>query len=346
MNATRSTSRPLDPARSAVQPRAGRTRFPRRSLRAGGAAAVVTIAVALVVSACSTTGGDSAGGARPAAGLAQEQDASSGVTRDGLSYKVPAGGSSGSGQSASGGLTEVNLSAIGRAQIKTAALILRSTEVAAVAGEIAALAEGQGGFVDSENTTTDLHGVATSSRLTIRVPVDTFEESVAAVSKLATLTGRRINTTDVTGRVADVNSRVASAEESIAQLRVLFGRASKLTDIITLESELSSREADLEALQAEQRVLTEQTSLATISVAVSRPRTVTPPPDKDDHAGFLGGLRQGWDALVSTFTGVSHGLGAALPLGLTILALAALAWAVIRRIPRHRVETSQAETSG
>ncbi|MEJ7628699.1 MAG: DUF4349 domain-containing protein [Nocardioidaceae bacterium] len=342
MDATRLALRRPDPTRPAPLAPARRKRRARPTLRVGGPAAALAIALALVVSACSTTDGDSGGPAPglqiptavPSAGFA-----ASGAARD--QVKVPAGGSSGSGA-----LTDISVSALGRAQIKTAELTLRSKEVATVANEIAALAVGQGGFVDSENTTTDLHGVATTSRLTIRVPVDRFDATVTAVSRLGTLTGRRVNTTDVTGRVADVNSRVTSAEESITQLRLLFNRATRLSDIITLESELSTREADLEALQAEQRALTEQTTLATISVAVSRPRMVAPPPDKDDHAGFLGGLRQGWDALVTAFTGVSHGLGAALPLGLTILVLAGLAWAGVRRIPRRRVETTRVETSG
>lgn len=220
---------------------------------------------------------------------------------------------------------------------------LRSSKVADVVTSVESVAASQGGFVDSENTQTNSHGVATSSFLTLKVPVDHFETTVAEVAALGGLTSKKITTEDVTGRVADVASRVSSARDSISQLRLLFSHATKLSDIITLESELSSRESDLEALEAQQRALTEQTTLATVSVQVSRTTTVAPPVTHVDHAtGFLGGLKQGWNALSSTFIAVSHGVGAALPLGLALAVIAMVGWAVIRRVPlpKRRPDTS------
>ncbi len=181
-------------------------------------------------------------------------------------------------------------------------------------------------------------------RSRIRVPVDNFEAAIGQVVKLGQVSSRRISTQDVTGRVADVASRVTSAKDSIAQLRLLFSHAVKLSDIITLESELSDREADLESLLAQQRALTAATTLSTISVQVTRPPTktvVTVAHHEDKSTGFLGGLKQGWNALADTFVAVSHGLGAALPLGLVILAIAALLWVGVRRLPKRHVEASE-----
>jgi hypothetical protein len=139
---------------------------------------------------------------------------------------------------------------------------------------------------------------------------------------------------------------VRSAKDAIAQLRLLFNRATKLGDIITLESQLSQREADLEALEAEQRTLTAETTMSTISVHVSRPPApVVKKHHHTDTSGFVGGLRQGWDALGSAVAAVGHGLGAALPIGIVLIALALLVWACVRRIPRHRPDPS-ADTSG
>lgn len=241
-------------------------------------------------------------------------------------------------------ITSVDLGDLGRSQIKTAQIGLRSKTVADVVTGVVGVANAQGGYVASENTATDTHGVATSSAITIRVPVDTFDAATAAVSKLGQLTDRRVSTQDVTGRVADVSSRVTSAKAAISQLQVLFSHATKLSDIITLESQLQERQSDLESLLAQQRALTSETSLSTISVQVSRPpvaRVTTVVHHEDDTSGFLGGLRQGWDALASTFVTVSHGLGAALPLGVTLLVLAGLVWAVVRRLPRRRVGTTE-----
>jgi len=308
---------------------------------------VATIAAILAVSACSGSGGSSGSDAR---GLAPQ--IYNGV-QGAPSRVAPAGGSAGSGSyDASGpvpsgsssrsgaGLGNISLLSLDRAQIKKAQIALRSDKVAGVVSSIETIAASQGGFIDSEDTSTDTHGVAQSSAITLRVPVDSFDAAVSAVTQLGSLESKKTTTVDVTGQVADVASRVTSAKDSITQLRVLFSHATKLGDIITLESELSQREADLEALEAQQRVLTAQTSLSTIAVSVTRNQAPPPRPGSDDHSGFVGGLRQGWDALVTTFDNVAHALGAALPIGLTLVVLALLGWAAARRLPRRRAGTS------
>lgn len=315
----------------------GRLRRPRP--RVVPCAVVATVAAILAVSACGFTGNNGDGGGTGAARSSVQDRAAA----------IPSGGEAGSGSAPSGytspkgaGLADVAALSLDRAQIKRAQIALRSDKVADVVATLETLAASQDGYVDSENTSTDTHGVAQSSALTLRVPVDAFATTVDSVTQLGRLESKKTTTVDVTGQVADVASRVSSAKDSIAQLRVLFSHATKLADIITLESELSARESDLEALEAQQRVLTAQTSLSTIAVSVTRSTAVAPPrPSDDDHAGFLGGLRQGWDALVTAFEGTAHAVGAVLPIGLTLTGLALLVWAAVRRrLPRRRAGTS------
>src|SRR5262249_47959053 len=79
---------------------------------------------------------------------------------------------------------------------------------------------------------------------------------------------------DVTGTVADVNSRVASAEAAIAQLRKLLTRAGSVGALLTVQEQINQEEASLEALQSQQRALARETAYATISLTV----TPCPPP--------------------------------------------------------------------
>jgi Domain of unknown function (DUF4349) len=312
-------------------------------------AVIAAASLVLTVSACSggsLNSNDSAGSSdahRVLDGLqvAEKGDFLAGGAAPGATRALAPNAKAPGGASALG-LQNISAIDFGRSQIKTARIGLRSTTITTVTSGIENVADTQGGFVASENTVTDVHGRATSSAITIRVPVDSFDPAVGAVSQLGQVSDRRVSTQDVTGRVADVASRVTSAKDSITQLRLLFSHATKLGDIITLESELSDRESDLEALLAQQRALTNETTLSTISVQVSRPPSplAKPTHHQDTSTGFVGGLKQGWDALAKTFVAVSHGLGAALPLGLTILVLVGLLWAGVRRIPRHRVDTS------
>jgi hypothetical protein len=361
----------MDDTRSGSGPTSTRTTHPRedpappallRRRRPGYLPIGATVAVAgllLTVSACAGSSNDNAGGDSPASkslnGVALRpalgQDYAS--ARDGVTSSLQASGAAVPRQPAAPGghgtaLRGISAAALDRQQIKTAHLGLRSRTIQSVTSNIESVADSEGGFVASENIVTNVHGIAVSSTVTVRVPVANFDTAISDLARLGKVYDRRITTQDVTGRVADVDSRVTSAKASIAELRVLFSHATKLSDIITLESELSEREADLEALLAQQRALDNQTSLSTISLQVTRPPVVktTTVVKHDDSNGFVGGIKQGWDALTSTFVAVSHGLGAALPLGLTLIVIAALLWAGLRRLPKRRVETPHADTSG
>jgi hypothetical protein len=326
-----------------------RARPTRRRRRLLSYAAVAAVGTILTVTGCGgSPTNDSAAGTAPVNGPPQVLRLganSSGRTAEQAAKPAPksppgvkAAGGSPSGRS--DGLQNINLASFGRSQIKTAQIDLRSQRVATLVATIEGIATAQGGFVDSENTATDLHGVAQTSSITLRVPVGNFDTAVTAVAQLGQLASKKTTTVDVTGQVANVDSRVKSAQDSIAQLRVLFDRATKLSDIITLESELSARESDLEALQAQQRALSDQTSLSTISVLVTRPHRPPAKPHHEDTSGFVGGLHQGWNGLVTAFRAVSHALGAAIPLAAVLAVLALLGWVAVRRVPRRHPDTS------
>jgi hypothetical protein len=206
--------------------------------------------------------------------------------------------------------------------------------VAAKATEAGDIAVGAGGEVDADNRTS---GPQASASLTLRVPPETLPDTLTALSKLGVEKSRTSSTTDVTQKVADVNSRVESAQQSIARLRLLFGHATKIGAIIQLESELNSREADLESLQAQQRSLARQTSMATVSLTlITAPKPATKPvADKDDDNGFVGGLKRGWDGFTGAAAWVAEAVGTVLPFLLLLLVLAVGARWAWPKLPRR-----------
>ena len=155
--------------------------------------------------------------------------------------------------------------------IKTGAVSLTSDDIGHVLVQVYGIVGGVGGDISKEDTTTDEKGRAVRSALALRVPVEDFDATMLRLSKLGTLVNRVSNAKDVTTEVADIDSRVRSAQRSITTLRRLFDRATALGDIIRLESELAQREADLESLEAQQRALADQTSMSTITMTVELP---------------------------------------------------------------------------
>jgi hypothetical protein len=310
----------------------------RRHAHAAAAwALLLTVAAGLLAAGCSSGGASSNG-------------TSSGV--------VSAGGASGAGVPAAAalpghrgavaraassaargtaGLTAVPLPG-GQAVIFTATLSLRAGNVQATVARATRLAEAAGGYVAGE------HASMTRSRRTppmvsieFKIPAAVYQSTLGALGSLGTNRSETQQAQDVTGTVADVNSRVASAEAAIAQLRKLLTRAGTVGGLLTVQDQIDQEEASLEALQSQQRALARETTYATISLTVIGHVTggATHHPRKA-AAGFLGGLAAGWRALRVVVSGLLTAAGAALPfvipLGLVALAgLAGRRWLSRRR---------------
>jgi hypothetical protein len=229
----------------------------------------------------------------------------------------------------------------GPALIKTAAIELKTDAIQHVIDRIYGLALTTGGRVDSEQTSTDADGTVDHSRLQVRVPVDSFDDAVGRIYTMAREHTKQTSTDDVTAKLADVTSRVESAQASIQQLRQLFDRAKSLGNVIRLERELSQREADLESLQAQQRSLEAQTTMSTILVTITLPPPVAAAPAGDGQAGFVSGIEKGWDALVTFVIAVSHTIGLALPLSVLAGAVGLALWLLVRRFSPRRDRAPQ-----
>ncbi len=314
----------------------------RSASRTAVAAAVLSVACLVTVAACGNGSSDSSAQTKTDAnGIVGGGAVGSGSAPEGTdvagsrSYVAPGDAASpetpgGAKQAAL--LTEAAL-------IKTGSVSLQSTDIGRVLNRVYALVGAVGGDISSEDTRTNDKGTETRSALVIRVPVGRFDAALNEIAGFAHLVGKARTSEDATTAVADINSRVHSAERSIASLRRLFSKATQLGDIIALESELSRREADLESLQAQQRSLADRTTFSTITVTIDLPPAgLTPAPKPtDDNAGFLAGIHQGWNAMTTTIVAVGHGLGVVLPLGTVLLLLAGIGfWSVRRWAPVHR----------
>ncbi|MDQ1671723.1 MAG: hypothetical protein QOC98_285 [Frankiaceae bacterium] len=306
------------------------------------------VAVLLAVAGCSgvhsggssssaaDTAGSDVGSARDAVGAPSKSEAGAGQAPQ------PSDVNGGAGQRVSAqSSSQVDPSLIGRSLIRTGSVSLRSGDISSVLAKIDQLIARDGGFIASETTSTDTHGVAVRSSVELAVPVSDFGAAYDEVASYGDLVSRSSSTRDVTAQVVDVDSRVKSAHDSIAQLRLLFSRATKLGDVIALEDELSQREADLEALQSEQRDLRSHTTMSTISVDITS-SAATSPVHHDRAGGFLSGIRQGWHGLVTFVVESAHVVGLVLPLGSLALLAALAGWVAVRRFtPRRPPRTSE-----
>jgi hypothetical protein len=295
------------------------------TLAASAAVAVVAL------TACS---GGSSGGGSSSAGSAALDSAPRAAAA------APAGGAKGIGGSAvsNGAVGSVTSTAarivpVTRSIVYKGSITVRVQDLTDAVSRAEALATGSGGLVAQEQTTEDpRHRGYGQATLTLRVPPADFGHTLAALGDLGRELDRSRSAEDVTTQVADVDSRVRSAQASVARVRTLLSRATTVGEVVRIESELSERESDLESLQAQQKALAGLTELATVSVILVTPAHHVAPVHPAHHRelGFVAGLRGGWDAFAAAVTVALTVLGAVLPFLVLVLLIGLPALAVWR----------------
>ncbi|MFJ9082382.1 DUF4349 domain-containing protein [Streptomyces sp. NPDC102384] len=279
--------------------------------------AAALFAVTLALTGCSGAGGD--------AGGSDADDKAAGQAGPGHSGAGGKADSSGQQAKKPPKLTGVHI-------IRTAHLSVRVKDVPDALDRARTAAEDAGGLVGDETTDRDGHGHE-RSRVTLRVPQESYEDVLDQLAGSGRLLERNVTAKDVTDQVVDVESRIKSQRASVARVRELMDRAEKLSDVVTLEGELGTRQSELEALLAQQDSLKDRTSLATITLRL----TETPPatPAADDDPDLLDALSGGWDAFTTTLKWIGIALAAVLPFAALLGVLAFLFIRFLRpRLPK------------
>jgi hypothetical protein len=294
----------------------------------GGWTARHMVAAGLLVSlgslaACSSNGNSSS------------DSAAAGVSAD--------GGSTDGGSTDSGGRAGPRTAGVAnrtllrdRAVVMTGRVALSSTDLEKVRADVDDLMAALGGSVESEQTSNDRHGRTERSTLVLRVPVDRFTPAKKALARMGRLKTSDVSAKDVTTEVIDVDERVQTLQASLDDLQRFQRKATDVKDLLDFEDKIAARQAELQSLEAQQAYLADQTSMSTITLYLSLPDKYVPPPDALKDAGFLAGLRTGWNALLDVAVVGLTVLGALLPFGLTGLLLGVPAWVAVRTLLRRR----------
>src|SRR5690348_17316670 len=223
-----------------------------RPRRAAAWTLLLTVGTCLLAAGCSS-GDSSANGT-----------AAGGMSAAGVPAAAPlperAGGAKAAGSGAIAGLTAVPLPG-GQSVIFTATLTLRATNVQATVAKATQLAQAAGGYVSGENASmTQSRHTRPMVSIQFKVPEADFQSTLGALSALGAKRSETQRAQDVTGTVADVNSRVASAEAAIAQFRKLLSHAGTVGGLLTVQEQINQEEASLEALLSQQRALSRETT--------------------------------------------------------------------------------------
>ncbi|HEY5352246.1 MAG TPA: DUF4349 domain-containing protein [Streptosporangiaceae bacterium] len=281
----------------------------------------------LIAAGCSSGGSGSSSSAMPAPAA---------VAAGGAHGSAPQG-SAVQGSAAQGGISLTSRPAP-TSIIYSASLTVRTADLTRAAAQATQLARAAGGYVSSENTALNrAHPDRSTVSLQLKIPVSAYPATLAALStQLGVRLAMSQQAQDVTQTVADVNSRVTSAQAAISQLRRLLSHAGSVSGLLTVQNQINNEESGLESLLARQRALAHETSFGTVNVLLVAPSAHARHHARHHSAGFVGGLTAGWHGLVRVVSLVLTGAGAALPFAVILAVLGYLAYCTRRWFGRRR----------
>lgn len=168
--------------------------------------------------------------------------------------------------------------------------------------EAARLATAQGGFVAESNAVTATE--VPSGFVTMRVPVASFDKTVAEVERLGDVRRSSTDGKDVGTEVADTKARLRSLTATRAQLRALLAEATNVGEVLAVQERITETQTEIEKLQATQASLTDRTTFGTLRVMVS-----TPDAEEPQDGGFSGAWRDARDGFTGGFEALVRASG-------------------------------------
>jgi hypothetical protein len=190
-----------------------------------------------------------------------------------------------------------------------------------------------GGTVVSSTTRTG-EDDRTSGSITVRVPVEAYEQLLVSVGDIGTVRARQITAQDVTTEFVDLRSRLRHLQAQERFFLELMDDAQVVGDAIAVNQHLQQVQQQMEQVQGRLQYLEVRTSYSTLTVELLEPGTevarVVP------LAGTRPSLSLYWERALDAFVNM---VGALLVAGLFVAPLlipagvALLAWRALRRRP-------------
>ncbi|HUH08161.1 MAG TPA: DUF4349 domain-containing protein [Egibacteraceae bacterium] len=267
--------------------------------------------------------------------LAGAEDAAAPADEDISADRAEGGGSS--------GLTPEGLPLPDVPQTVTGDRIIKEGSVSIEVGEgdfdasyarVIEAARRLGGQVVASSSVTSDEGGTTGS-VTVRVPVDRFEDLLIGVGSVGEISSREISAQDVSSEYVDLGSRKRHLQAQEAFYLELLGRAAGVSDAIAVQQQLDGIQSQIEQIQGRLNWLAERSAYSTLTVHLLEPGAALPqttdPAQRPSLARYWSAAQDGFVNVVGVMLFISVLLAPILiPVGLAVLL-----WTMARR--RQRV---------
>lgn len=173
--------------------------------------------------------------------------------------------------------------------------------------------------------------------LTIQVPPDTFEDTLAKLRDLRAHGTRVVTDTvssqDVTEQYVDLDAQYRNLQTSRDAYQKLLDKAAAVGDIITLTREVANIQTQMDQIKGRQNLIGRQAAISTIQLSLSPVGTPVQPGPRPSLQPAQA-AQQAWSALLTGLQGLAVvliWLGILIPIPAAVLISA---WLVYRRMAR------------
>ncbi|MBI4591894.1 DUF4349 domain-containing protein [Candidatus Uhrbacteria bacterium] len=159
--------------------------------------------------------------------------------------------------------------------IKTGSLDLVVDKAQQSLSDIETITNQAGGYVET-STLQEHEDGTTSGYVTMRVPADQFDATMAGVKELALVVERETSSAeDVTEQYIDLAARLKNAQAQEARYVEILDVANTVEEILQIEEALGNIRGYIESLQGQLNYLDSLTGFSTITISLSEEPVIT-----------------------------------------------------------------------
>ncbi len=164
--------------------------------------------------------------------------------------------------------------------IKSGDLRLRVEDASTAMDSVQSIVSGKNGFVESSSISDSGEGPRTA-RMTLRIPVASFEETINALKEISVLVLHESTSgQDVTTEFVDLEANLRNARAEEESYRAILNRSGSIEEVLMVTRQLAEVRGRIERLEARQRYLENKTDLATLQVTLTEETRIEVPTRK------------------------------------------------------------------
>lgn len=213
------------------------------------------------------------------------------------------------------------------------ALVVKDKRVTPTITAVTQAAKSYGGYVASGNT--DEYGDTPSGEVTLRVPVEHFEDLVTKVRALdAKVRTASTSGKDVTAQYSDLEAQLRTLKATRDRFYEILAKTRTISEILTVQQRIDNVSGQIDRIEGQRKLLANQSDLSTLTVSVSEEGDPVVKATSKPRSGLSQAFHDAKDGFVSGVEAIIRHSGGFLLLVLclaVVLAVGRLTWRVARR---------------